>query len=122
DSITLLDMCYSIFSRVICVYLYTVPELTHINRFIQLQESKYPGVRFIQYPHFALGGYEKIGYLGCKKNEKTKKETLASITEKARKATGIEWAVFGFKKSDSLNRRLMLMTYEYEAINRKTKK
>jgi hypothetical protein len=30
--------------------------------------------------------------------------------------TGIQWAIFGFKQSDSINRRLMLKTYEDEAI------
>jgi sulfate adenylyltransferase subunit 2 len=47
---------------------------------------------------------------------------MAQLTDIVRENTGIEWAFFGFKQSDSLNRRVMLRTYESEAINEKSKK
>lgn len=72
----------------------------------------YPNVRFIQCPHFNVGSYVKTGYLGCAQNPKQKILSLSDITEQARKATGIEWAFYGMKEADSLNRRVFLRTYD----------
>ena len=66
--------------------------------------------------------YIKVGFLGCKKNPKQRLWTLSDITDKVRERYGIEWAFFGFKQSDSLNRRVMLRGYKDEAICEKTKK
>lgn len=121
DSITLLDLCAPIFKEVVCVFMYIVKDLQHINRYINYATHKYPNVKFIQIPHYALFSYHNYGFLGCELR-KLKQQTLASLTELAREKTGIEWAIFGFKQSDSLNRRLMLRTYEMCGINRSTKK
>jgi sulfate adenylyltransferase subunit 2 len=47
---------------------------------------------------------------------------LSDINNFAVENTGIEWTLFGFKQSDSLNRRIMLRTYEHQSINEKSKK
>ena len=47
---------------------------------------------------------------------------VAKINEKVQQETGIEWCVMGFKKNDSLNRRLMLNTYPDEMTSEKGKK
>lgn len=60
--------------------------------------------------------------MGCAKNEKQNQLTMAKLTDIVRERYGIDWAFFGFKQSDSLNRRTMLRTYEDEAINMKSKK
>lgn len=62
--------------------------------------------------------------MGIKQNPKQRQWTLAEITDKLRERFGIEWACYGFKQSDSLNRRLMLRSYSdgKEAISWKTKK
>ena len=121
DSIALLDLMRPYFNEILCVYMYTVPELEHINKYIRYAEQKY-NVKFVQVPHFVLYSYIKCGYMGIKKNEKTKYQNLANITDSIRLKYGIDWAFFGFKQSDSLNRRLMLRTYEDNAINYETKK
>lgn len=123
DSIALLNLCQEYFKEVLCVFMYTVKDLEHINRYISWAKQKYPiGVKFIQVPHYSVFSYIKVGFFGCKKNPKQKKFTLEQITDIVRERTGIEWALFGFKQSDSMNRRLMLRGYEQEAINYKTKK
>lgn len=122
DSITLLDLLYPHFDEVVCVFMYVVKDLDHINRYISYINKKYPKSRIIQIPHFGVYSYIKTGYLGKKQNEKQRLYTMADLTEMVREKTGIEWAVFGFKQSDSMNRRLMLRTYEDEAINEKNKK
>lgn len=124
DSIVLLDLCYKKFKRVIVVFMYLVKDLEHIMRYYNYAKTKYPNIEFIQVPHYALFNYIKTGYMGIKQNTKQRQWTLADITDKLREKLGVEWACYGFKQSDSLNRRLMLRSYTdgKEAINWKTKK
>lgn len=122
DSIALLDMLAPRFSEVVCVYMYVVKDLEHIDRYIRWSMRKYRNVRFIQIPHYALFSYIKTGYLGHVCNPKQRLYDLDELTARVRKQTGIEWAFYGFKQSDSLNRRLMLRGYRDEAINPATKK
>lgn len=102
--------------------MYVVRDLAHINRYIRYATTRYPDARFVQVPHFATYSYTKSGYMGCVQNPKQRQYTMAQLTDIVRENTGIEWAFFGFKQSDSLNRRVMLRTYESEAINEKSKK
>lgn len=124
DSIVLLDLCYKKFKRVIVVFMYLVKDLEHIMRYYNYAKTKYPNIEFVQVPHYALFNYIKTGYMGIKQNTKQRQWTLADITDKLRDKLGVEWACYGFKQSDSLNRRLMLRSYTdgKEAINWKTKK
>jgi sulfate adenylyltransferase subunit 2 len=122
DSIAMLDLIAPRFRRVVCVYMYITKGLEHINRYINWAQSRYTNATFVQVPHYAVSSYIKYGFLGCKQNPKQKIVTLADITYLARRQYGIEWAFFGFKQSDSLNRRVMLRTYDMEAICEKTKK
>lgn len=122
DSIALLDLMHPHFREILCVFMYMVKDMEHINRYIGWTQNLYPNARFLQVPHYSLYSYIQSGLLGCQKNERQKQWTLAEITDKVRERYGIEWAFFGFKQSDSLNRRLMLRTYTEEAICEKTKK
>lgn len=122
DSIALLNLLYPHFDRVVCVFMYVVKDLDHIARYMHYINKKYPKAQIIQIPHFSLFSYIKTGYLGHTQNEKQRLYTLANLTDNIREKTNIEWAVFGFKQSDSMNRRVMLRTYQDEAINEKNKK
>lgn len=122
DSIALLNLCASYFDQVICVFMYIVPDLEHINKYIYWAEHKYPNVKFIQYPHYCIYTYIKYSHLGIKQDPKQRLYKLMDINAMAVENTGISWTFFGFKQSDSLNRRLMLRTYESEAINKKSQK
>lgn len=122
DSIALLDLMHPYFKEIVCVFMYTVKGMEHINRYIAWACKKYPNVRFIQIPHYGIYSYVKVGFFGCKKNEKQRKYTLEQLTDIVRERTGIQWTFFGFKQSDSMNRCLMLRGYKNEAINEKTMK
>lgn len=122
DSICLLDLCYPQFKQITCVYMYIVKDLIHIKKYIEWAKVKYPGVKFIEFPHYALASYIKTGHMGIKKDPKQKLLSLSDINERARIYTGCEWTIMGFKQSDSMNRRLMLRTYEDNIINSPTKK
>lgn len=112
DSIVMLDLCAPYFKEVVCVFMYVVPNLQSQLRYVRFAEAMYSNVRFIQCPHFNVSSYIKAGYLGCTQNTKQKLLSLSDITEQARKATGIEWAFYGMKEADSLNRRVFLRTYD----------
>lgn len=124
DSIVLLDLLYPHFKRIVCVYMYLVPNLEHINVYYRYAMRKYPNIEFVQVPHYGYYSYIKVGYMGIEKNPKQKLWTLSEIAEKIKDKTGIDWVCCGFKQSDSLNRRLMLRSYKdgKEAISWKSKK
>lgn len=122
DSIALLDLLHPHFREIVCVFMYTVKGLEHIGRYIQWAQRRYPKARFIQIPHYSTFSYIRNGFFGCERNEKQRLYTLEQLTDIVRERTGIDWACYGFKQSDSLNRRLMLRTYREEAINDKTRK
>lgn len=122
DSIALLDLLCPHFSRIVCAYMYVVKDLQHINRYISYARNKYPNAEWVQIPHYGLFSDIKTGYLGHEKNEKQKQYKLSDLTNIVRERTGIEWVCYGFKKSDSMNRRLMLNTYRLNGINDKNKK
>ncbi|MBO5814009.1 MAG: phosphoadenosine phosphosulfate reductase family protein [Alistipes sp.] len=121
DSIALLDLLYPYFNRIVCVYMYVVPNLDHINRYIAYAQRKYPKAEFIQVPHYGLFSYYKTGYMGCNQRN-IRKYNLSELTDLIRAKYGIEWVCFGFKQSDGMNRRVMLRTYEQNAINTSTHK
>lgn len=124
DSIALLDLVYPKFKRVVCCFMYTVPNLRHLVPYYAYAKKRYPNIEFIQVPHYVVYSYIKAGFMGCKPNPKQRLWTLSDIVEKVKEQKGLEWACLGFKQSDSLNRRLMLRSYKdgKEAISWKTKK
>ncbi len=101
--------------------MYMVKDLEHINKYIQWAKSKYKGVEFQQVPHYVLSQYIRDGVLGIKRDPNQRVYQLNNIVSMVKKNNGIDWAIFGFKQSDSLNRRLMLRGYKDECINEKTK-
>ena len=122
DSIALLDLMHPYFKEIVCAFMYTVKDMEHINRYIDWACRRYANVRFVQMPHYGVYSYIKVGFFGCRQNEKQRQYTLEQLTDIVRERTGIQWAFFGFKQSDSMNRRLMLRGYKEEAINEKTMK
>lgn len=124
DSIVLLDLCAPYFKRIVCVYMYVVPNMEHMDAYYRYAKNKYSNVEFIQCPHYAYFNWVKYGNLGIEQNKSQKQYTLSSIIEKVKEKTGIEWCAIGFKQSDSLNRRLMLRSYKdgKESICYSTKK
>lgn len=121
DSIALLDMCSKHFKRIVCVFMYVVDDLSFINKYIKYQERRYPNCTFISIPHFVLLRMLRNGELGTKPNPDIKLYNLTQIMDTICHKYNIEWSVIGFKKSDSLNRRLMLNTYP-NGINTKNKR
>ena len=129
DSIALLHLMHQYFKEILCVFMYAVKDLEHVNKYIGWAQRRYPNVRFIQIPHMAVYSEVRTGFLGCQQNPNQKLYSLSDLTDIVRVRYDIEWAFFGFKMSDSFKRRLMLRNYtpdkgdyDLQAINYKSKK
>ena len=112
DSIALLDLLYPNFKRIVCAHMYVVKGLDHIAKYQSWAQRKYPGVQFVQCPHYAWYNYRKNGFMGMEADPTQREWRLSDIVDKVREATGLDWCCMGFKQSDSLNRRLMLRSYK----------
>lgn len=110
DSLVLLDLVYHKFDRVVCVFMYFVKDLDHIERYVKWVKTRYPKIEFIQAPHWNLTRILRTG-MYCVPNPRIKLLTLKDIEQSMRLRYGIEWVFYGMKKADSMNRRLMLNTY-----------
>ena len=111
DSIVTLDMVYPHFDKVICVFMYFVRGLSHIDNWIRWVKKKYPKVEFMEVPHWNLT-YILRGGLYCVPNPKVKLLKLADVIKAVRLKTGAYYTFLGMKKADGMNRNLMLKGYE----------
>lgn len=115
DSLVLLDLAYPKFDRIVCVFMYFVKGLEHIERYIKWLKAKYPNVEFVQVPHWNLSHILRSG-LCCVPNPKVKLLKLADVEKSMKLKYGIDYVLYGMKKADSMNRRIMLnrMGFPYE--------
>ncbi|MBR4601248.1 MAG: phosphoadenosine phosphosulfate reductase family protein [Prevotella sp.] len=111
DSLVTLDLVSTQFTRIVCVFMYFVPQLEHIERWVNWCKARYPKIEFMQVPHWNLS-YILRGGLYCVPNPKVKLIKLADVVKAVRLKTGIDYVFLGMKKADGMNRRLMLKGYE----------
>lgn len=110
DSLVTLDLIYPKFDRIVCVFMYFVKGLEHIERWVKWVKAKYPKVEFVQVPHWNLT-YILKGGLYCTPNPKVKTMKLRDVVDNLRMKYGIQYAFLGMKKADGMNRHLMLNGY-----------
>lgn len=120
DSICLLDILSKHINIIQPVFEYTVKGLEYEQRYIDYAENKYK-VKFFQTPHFILNSFIKAGHLGIKQDKSISKNSIAKIDAMVKIKFNIDWSCYGFKKNDSITRRLMLNTYK-NGISENTKK
>lgn len=101
--------------------MYLVDNLEHTEKYLVWAKKKY-GVEYKKYPHFMLPTYLNGSFFKFHNNKKVPNIRLGDIEEKAKQDFNCDWVITGIKKSDSMNRRLMLKTYLLEAINLEGKK
>lgn len=111
DSIVTLDLIYPHFNRIVCVFMYFVKDLEHINCWLNWARKRYPKAEFVEIPHWNLS-YILRGGLYCVPNPKVKLLKLTDVVASLRLKYGIEYVFLGMKKADGMNRNLMLKTYE----------
>lgn len=110
DSLVLLDLLYPKFDHIVCVFMYFVPGLEHIERWVNWVKTKYPKIEFVQVPHWNLTYILRSG-MYCVPNPKIKLLKLADVVSAMRLKYGIYYTFLGMKKADGMNRRLMLKGY-----------
>lgn len=115
DSIVLLDLLSKEFKEVVCIFMYFVKDLEHINRFIQFSKNKYQNVKFEEVPHWNLTKIHKYG-LFCQPR-KIRQLKFADTINAVKIRTGLEYAFIGEKKADNMARNIKLRQYELEAIS-----
>ena len=118
DSLVLLDLVYPKFDRIVCVFMYFVKNLEHINRWINWTKAKYPKIEFVQVPHWNLT-YILRGGMYCVPNPKVKLLKLADVVKAMQLTHGVYYTFLGMKKADGMNRRLMLKGYEVNGYENK---
>lgn len=116
DSEVLLDLMSPHFKEIVCVFMYFVKGLDHIENNLRAVKSRYKNVKVMQVPHWNLSRALRIGHF-CIPNPNVKILTLKDIDESVRMRTGIQYSFYGMKQADGLHRRLMLRGYENEAIS-----
>ena len=111
DSLVTLDLCYPRFRRIVCFFMYFVKGLEHLDRWIRWTKAKYPKIEFVEIPHWTLSYVLRSG-LYCTPQPNVKLIKLDNIIKTIRLTYGVEYVFLGMKKADSMNRRMMLGTYE----------
>ena len=111
DSLVLLDLIYPKFKRIVCVFMYFVEGLDHIERYIKWCQARYPRIEMVQVPHWNLTYILRSGTY-CVPNPKVKLMKLRDVVEVMQVRTGLHYVFLGMKKADGMNRRLMLNGYQ----------
>lgn len=113
DSIVTLDLLYEKFDRIVCVFMYLVKGLEHIQRWIDWLRARYPRIEFEQIPHWNLT-YNLRNGVYCVPNPNVRVLNLSMVVKSLKSRFGIDYVFFGMKKADSMNRALMLKSYHEE--------
>lgn len=111
DSLVLLDMIYPHFKRIVCVFMYFVKGLEHVDRWVNWVNARYPKIEMVQIPHWNLTYALRYGTY-CVRNPKVKLLKLRDVVDAMRLKYGLHYCFLGMKKADSMNRNLMLKGYE----------
>lgn len=116
DSEVLLDLMAPHFKEIVCVFMYFVKGLDHIENNLRAVKVRYRNVRIMQVPHWNLSRALRIGFC-CVPNPNVKILSLKDVDNAARLKTGISYSFYGMKQADSMQRRIMLRGNENEAIS-----
>lgn len=113
DSIALLDMLANKFKRVICYYMYLVPELDHIRPYITWAETHFGKgkVEVRQVPHFQRDIWLKYGFFREPDPEAPKPRNIGQVEEEFRTETGLHYIFSGMKGVDGYMKRMRLKMY-----------
>ena len=110
DGIALLDMLAGVFNRVICYYMYLIPNMDHVRPYILWAERHYPNVEVRQIPHFQGDYFKKFGFF-CDPDDSIKCRKIGDIEEMVRQESGQHFAFSGMKGVDGYMKRMRLKMY-----------
>ena len=122
DSIALLDMLAKEFEKVICYYMYLIPNLDHVQPYIRWAETHYGNVEIRQIEHFQMDYFKKGGYfcdadprfkLPKKDPNALRVRKIGDIEQWVREQTGIKFAFSGMKGQDGYMKRMRLKRFAH---------
>ena len=110
DGIALLDMISGVFSKVICYYMYLIPDLDHVRPYINWAEKHYRNVEVRQIRHYQADYYDANGFFKDPV-EGVKKRKIGDVEEMVRQETGVKYAFSGMKGVDGYMKRMRLKLF-----------
>lgn len=110
DGIALLDMIAPVFKKVICYYMYIVPDLDHVRPYIQWAETHYKNVEVRCILHFQYDWLKKNGFF-CVADESIKPRKIGDVEQEIREQTGIQYIFSGMKGVDGYMKRMRLKMF-----------
>lgn len=110
DGITLLDMLAGVFDKVICYYMYLIPNLDHIQPYIKWAETRYPNVEIRQIKHYQRDFFDSFGFFK-EPDEGVKPRKIGDIEQAVREETGIKYGFSGMKGVDGYMKRMRLKMF-----------
>lgn len=119
DSLVLLDLCKKYFDNIYVYFMYIVKGLEYFENKIKYAEERF-NVKIKQYPHPELSRYLRNGVCTFDAYE-TPKISYLDIMNCVKQDFNCEWIGYGWKKTDSLQRRGYLSTLRLDGINDKSK-
>lgn len=128
DGIALLDMLASRFKKVICYYMYLIPNLDHIQPYIRWAENHYKNVEVRQIKHYQADVFERFGFfmdadpryqLPKKDPNHLRERNVGDVEEWVRQETGEHYAFSGMKGVDGYMKRMRLLMYAKTGYIRK---
>lgn len=110
DGIALLDMLAGVFDKVICYYMYLIPNLDHIQPYIKWAETRYPNVEIRQIKHYQRDFFDSFGFFK-EPDEGGKPRKIGDIEQAVREETGIKYGFSGMKGVDGYMKRMRLKMF-----------
>lgn len=110
DGIALLYMLAGVFDKVICYYMYLIPNLDHIQPYIKWAETRYPNVEIRQIKHYQRDFFDSFGFFK-EPDEGVKPRKIGDIEQAVREETGIKYGFSGMKGVDGYMKRMRLKMF-----------
>lgn len=120
DSIALLDMLATRFRKVICYYMYVIPNLDHVQPYIKWATTNYHNVEVRQIVHYQKDYIDQMGLfkdpdpaykLPLKDPNHKRPRKVGDVEEMVRRQTGQHYAFSGMKGVDGYMKRMRLLLY-----------
>ena len=110
DGIALLDMLAGVFDKVICYYMYLIPNLDHVQPYIKWAENHYKNVEVRKIRHFQRDYYDVWGFFR-EPDSSIKPRKIGEIEQFVREETGVMYGFSGMKGVDGYMKRMRLKKF-----------
>lgn len=115
DSIVVCDLLKKYnFKRVVCCFMYVIKDFDHMKPRLDFPKSL--GFELLLLPHWRVCEYYRLGYMRLAPDPTIRRFTQKKIEDVARKQTGIDWVIKGYKIKDSMVRRYIIKRCENQGL------